>query len=301
MPSAEAEAVLKLNTDLRDAWLADANYTFPDLRRIFETWLGQFAIPAGTAFEEVDAGGVPCIWAAAPDAAADRIVIHFHSGGYLLGSANGYRSFGGYLSAATGCRVLLVDYRLAPEAPFPAAIDDALAVYRWVLAQGHASANVVLCGDSAGGGLALVALQAIRDEGLPLPAAGIAISPLADFTHTAESRTINADRDPLVTMDLIGALGATYCGDTDPKHPRISPLYGDWTGLPPLLIFAGEIEMLRDDGKLCAAVAVRDGVAAAYVEGEGMAHIWTLYADRLPEARDALAQIGAFVRQHLPA
>lgn len=301
MPSAEAEAVLTLNRDLRDAWLADPTYDLPDLRRIFEDWLGQFEIPAGTGFAEVACNGVPCIWAEAPGAATDRVVVHFHSGGYLLGSAHGYRSFGGYLSAATGCRVLLVDYRLAPENPFPAAVEDALAVYAWVLAQGHPPADVVICGDSAGGGLALVALQAIRDEGLALPAAGIAISPLADFAHSGESRQLNAARDPLVTMDLIGSLGATYCGEIDPTHPRLSPLYGDWTGLPPLLIFAGEIEMLRDDGKLCAAAAVRQGVDATYVEGEGMAHIWTLYADRLPEAREALERIGAFVRRHLSA
>ena len=142
-------------------------------------------------------------------------------------------------------------------------------------------------------------LQAIRDEGLPLPAAGVSISPLADFAHSGESRVINADRDPLVTMDLIRMLGTVYCGDLDPKLPRLSPLYGDWSGLPPLLIFAGEIEMLRDDGKLCAAAAVRDGVDATYVEGEGMVHIWTLFADRLPEAREALEQIGAFARRHL--
>ena len=299
MPSDEAQAVLTLNSDLRDAWLADPDYNFDDFRRIFEDWLAQFEIPAGTRLTDVVQGGVSCIRADAPGAAADRVIIHFHSGGYLMGSARGYRSFGGFLSAATGCRVLLVDYRLAPEHPFPAAIEDALAVYKAVLADGIDPARILLCGDSAGGGLALIALQAIRDEGLPLPAGCIAISPLADFAHSGESRVSNAALDPLVTMDLLQTLGATYCGAHDPKHPRLSPLYGDWRGLPPLLIFAGEIEMLRDDGKLCAAAARRDGVDAAYVEGEGMTHIWTIYADRLPEARDALGQIGDFARRQL--
>ena len=165
---------------------------------------------------------------------------------------------------------------------------------------GQPPAKTLICGDSAGGGLALITLQALRDDGLPLPAGGISISPLADFAHSGESRQINSQRDPLVTMDLIGGLGTAYCGENDPRHPRISPLYGDWTGLPPLLIFAGEIELLRDDGKLCAAAAARQGVDATYVEGEGMAHIWTLYADRLPEAREALAQIGAFAGRLLP-
>lgn len=299
MPSSEAQAVLRLNNELRDAWLADPNYTFDDFRRIFEDWLAQFAIPDATRFAEVECGGVPCLWVDAPGSAQDRVVVHFHSGGYLMGSANGYRSFGGFLASATGCRVLMVDYRLAPEHPFPAAIEDALAVYKWLLKDDFDPGKTMLCGDSAGGGLALVTLQAIRDEGLPLPAGGISISPLADFTHSGESRVINAELDPLVTMDFIQILGETYCGSVDPKHPRLSPLFGDWSGLPPLLVFAGEIEMLRDDGKLCVAAAVRDGVDATYVEGEGMAHIWTLYADRLPEAREALDQIGAFTRRHL--
>jgi epsilon-lactone hydrolase len=299
MPSSEAQAVLKLNSDLRDAWLADPNYTFDDFRRIFEDWLAQFAIPEGTRIAEVECGGVPCLWVDAPGGAQDRVVVHFHSGGYLMGSAHGYRSFGGYLAGVTGCRVLLVDYRLAPEHPHPAAIEDALAVYKWLLKEKVDPRKILLCGDSAGGGLTLVTMQAIRDEGLPLPAGGVSISPLADFAHSGESRVINAALDPLVTMDLISMLGAVYCGPLDPKHPRLSPLYGDWSGLPPLLIFAGEIEILRDDGKLCAAAAVRDGVDATYVEGEAMAHIWTLYADRLPEAREALDQIGAFARRYL--
>jgi epsilon-lactone hydrolase len=299
MPSSDAPAVLKLNRDLRDAWLADPTYTFDDFRRIFEDWLAQFAIPEGTRIAEVDCGGVPCLWVDAPSSAQDRVVVHFHSGGYLMGSANGYRAFGGYLAAATSCRVLLVDYRLAPENPFPAAIDDALAAYKWLLGQGVDPTKLMICGDSAGGGLALITLQELRDAGLPLPAGGIAISPLADLTHSVESRFSNDGIDPLVTMDLIQMIGAAYCGPLDPKLPRISPLYGDWRGLPPLLVFAGEIEMLRDDGKECAAAAVKAGVDATYIEGEGMAHIWTLYADRLPEAREALDQIGAFVRRHM--
>lgn len=301
MSNSAAKAVLKLNNDLRDAWLADPNYTFDDMRRIFEVWLAQFAIPVETNIAAVDCDGVPCLWIDAPGAAPDRVVVHFHSGGYMMGSAHGYRSFGGFLSAATGCRVLMVDYRLAPEIPFPAAIEDGLKVYKWLLSTGQSPAKTLICGDSAGGGLALILLQALRDEDLPRPGAGIAISPLADLTHSGESRQINASLDPLVTMDLIRTLGETYCGDNDPMHPRISPLFGNWSDLPPLLILAGEIEMLRDDGKLCAQAAKRAGVDATYLEGEGMAHIWTLFADRLPEAREALTEIGLFARRHLAA
>lgn len=301
MASREAESVNRLNNELRDAWLADPNYGFDDLRRIFEDWLGQFAIPSDARISPCDANGVPGLWVDAPGARTDRVVIHFHSGGYLLGSAHSYRSFGAFLSAATGCRVLLPDYRLAPEHPYPAAVEDALTVYRWVLAQGMAPESTVICGDSAGGGLALAALQAIRDAGLPNPACGVAISPLADFARSGASHVDNIPVDPLCTPDFLATLGSIYCGGRDPKDPGLSPLYGNWRGLSPLLILAGEIEMMRDDGKLCAEAAARAGCDATYVEGKDMAHIWTLYADRLPEAREALAGIGAFVSRHLKA
>jgi len=299
MPSPESEAVLRLNSELRDAWLADPNYTFDDLRRIFEDWLAQIAIPSDTRFAEVTCNGVPCIWADAPGADPQRVIIHCHSGGYLLGSAESYRSFGGYLSAATGCRVLLADYRLAPENPYPAGVDDGVAVYKWLLSEGFAPGKVVICGDSAGGGLVLAALQKMRDQAIAMPACGVAISPVADFARTGPSYKENAGRDPLVTEDFLAALGAAYCGESDRTDPGLSPLYGDWKGLPPLLILAGEIEMLRDDGKLCVEAARRAGVDATYFEGEGMAHIWTLFADRLPEAREGLALIAQFVNRHI--
>ena len=136
MVSTESAEVLRLNNELRDAWLADPNYTFDDMRRIFEEWLARIVIPPEATFAKVDCGGVSCIWADAPGADPERVVMHCHSGGYLLGSAHGYRSFGGYLSAASGCRVLLVGYRLAPENPWPAGVNDGVAAFRWLEAEG---------------------------------------------------------------------------------------------------------------------------------------------------------------------
>lgn len=293
----EAQNVLKMNSDLRDLWLENPDYTYDDIRRIFEDWLGQFAIPEGSVFERVSVGGVSCLWADAPGARPDRVIIHYHSGGYLIGSANGYRSFGGFLSAATGCRVLMPDYRLAPEHPFPAGADDALSVYQGVLEAGISPANIVLCGDSAGGGLSMVTLLRIRDAGLPRPAGGIAISPLADFTHSGASRQSNEGVDPLVTMTQLLAMGDTYCGERSRTEPLLSPVFADWSGLPPLLLMAGEIEMLRDDARLCAQAAISAGADVTYLEGKGMAHIWPLYADRLAQARDTLSDIDWFVRR----
>jgi monoterpene epsilon-lactone hydrolase len=298
MPDVSHDELLAMNSELRAAWLADPDYTYDDFRTIFEDWLAQFPIPEGTRFEDVDTGGVPAIWADSPEVDNSRVVIHFHSGGYLLGSAFGYRSFGGLLSRATGARVLLVDYRLAPEHAHPAAVEDALAAYRWLLAQGYEAGKIAICGDSAGGGLALIALQQARDAGLALPGCTVAISPLADFTASGESRVTNAAVDPLVTTDLLEAMAATYCGESDRSAPTLSPLFGDWAGLTPLIVLAGEIEVFRDDGKLCVEAAARAGVDATFRQGAKMVHIYPVYADRLPEAREALEEIGAFVRAH---
>ncbi len=301
MPSSEAAEVFKANQELLAAWLADPNYGIEDFRRIFEESLATLAIPPDASFEEVSAGGVPSIWASAPGASADKAIVHFHSGGYVMGSANGYRSFGANLSAATGARVLLVDYRLAPEHPYPAAPEDALAAYRWVLAQGIAASSIAITGDSAGGGLTLVTLQKLRDAGHPLPAAAVAMSPWADFTLSGESMVTNAANDPLVPgPDLLAMIKTmVVAADHDMTDPGISPLFGTWAGLPPLLVFAGSIECLRDDGVRAVEAAKKAGVDATFVEGEAMVHIWPIFADRLPEAREALAQIGTFLKTHM--
>jgi monoterpene epsilon-lactone hydrolase len=303
MASAAADDVFAMNQRLLADWTADPEATMDDMRRVFEEHMGQIAVPEGTTFETVDAGGVPAIWATAPGASAERAVIHTHSGGYVLGSAAGYRSFGGELSAATGARVLLLDYRLAPEDPAPAALEDAVAAYHWVVDSGIDPARIVISGDSAGGGLSLSAMQAIRDEGGAQPAAGVSISPVADWTFTGESMTTNAAVDPLVPGPamLEGMRTMVVPEGWDPRDSRVSPLFGDWSGLPPLLLFAGSLECLRDDAKRCAEAAAAAGVDATYVEGEDMCHIWPVYADRLPEARDALAEIGSFVESRLAA
>lgn len=300
MPSPEAAAVFTANQDLLAAWSAP-DLTIEDFRRIFEDFLADFAIAEDVVFTEVDAGGVPAIWADAPGASPDKVILHFHSGGLVMGSAHGYRSFGANLSAATGARVLLVDYRLAPEHPYPAAQQDALAAYRWVLAQGIAPASTVICGDSGGGGLGLATLLALRDNGDALPAAGIAMSPVADWTLSGESMVTNAANDPLVPgPDLLAMLRTMVLGeDGDGKDPYASPLFGDYAGLPPLLLMAGSIETLRDDGFRVAEKAKAAGVDATWIEGEGMVHIWPIFADRLPEARATIEDIAAFVRKHL--
>ncbi|HET6509069.1 MAG TPA: alpha/beta hydrolase [Baekduia sp.] len=298
MSSVENEGVHRLNNELRDAWQAQAVPGYPETRRIFDEWLAQLAVPETARFSPGYAGRVPVLHVGTPESeGSSRTVLHFHSGGYLMGSAHGYRSFGGYLSAHTRSRVVLPDYRLAPENPFPAAIEDGLEVYTRLLEEGRAADSIVLSGDSAGGGLVCVLVQWIRDHGLPLPAGVVSLSPVADYTHSGASRTENDGKDPLVLRDLLLGMGADYFGDRDPRAPGLSPVFGNWAGLPPMRFYAGSIEVLRDDAKLCAEAAAAAGVDATYTEGEDMAHIWTLFADRLPEARATLDEIGDFVER----
>lgn len=301
MPSPEAADVFRLNQELLVAWTADPTYGIEDLRRIFDEFLDTLAIPAGATFTEVDAGGVPAIWASAPGASEDKAVVHFHSGGLVMGTAAGYRSFGANLSAASGARVLLVDYRLAPEHQWPAQLDDALAAYRWVLAQGIDPGSVAISGDSGGGGLALSLLLALRDEGVALPAAGLAVSPLADWTVSGGSMVTNAANDPLLPgPDLVLMLRSMLLAEgTDPANALVSPVFADYSDIPPLLVMAGSIETLRDDGVRVVEAAQRAGVDAEFVAGEGMVHIWPIFADRMPEAREAIEALGSFVAKHL--
>jgi monoterpene epsilon-lactone hydrolase len=300
MASVEAAAVFKQNQDLLAAWGAP-DLGIEDFRRIFEDFLGGLEIPADATFADVDAGGVPSIWADAPGASSDKVILHFHSGGLVMGSAKGYRSFGANLSAASGARVLLVDFRLAPEHAMPAQLDDALVAYRWVLGQGIAPSSVIICGDSGGGGLGLATLLALRDRGEPLPAAGIAMSPLADWTMSGESMVYNAANDPLVPgPGMLSMLAPMVLGENgDAKNPYNSPVFGEYSGIPPLLVMAGSIEALRDDGYRIVQAAQAAGVDATWLEGEDMVHIWPIVADRLPEARATLEEMGAFARKHL--
>jgi monoterpene epsilon-lactone hydrolase len=297
--SAEAAEVMRQNRELQRRWASMPDATFRDFRASYEEYLAGFAVREDAIFEDVDAAGVPCIRVRVPPSASPpsgALLMHFHSGGYVIGSARGYRSFGAELAVACGCEVLLADYRRAPEAPAPAALEDALAVYRSLLAAGRDPARVVLCGDSAGGGLVFASLQALRDAGDPLPAGAVAISPWADLTLSGESMRSNAEHDPLVSRALLSGLLTLVLGpDGDPRDWRVSPLFGDWRGLPPLMVLASTTEVVRDDAVRCVAAARAASVDAGLLLAEGMVHVWPLNADRLPEAREALARIAEFV------
>jgi acetyl esterase/lipase len=239
--------------------------------------------------------GIPGLYAewVRPSASShDRAILYFHGGGYVMGSSQSHRGFVAKFAAGSGMSALVFDYRLAPEHPFPAALDDSLTAYRWLLAQGLSPARIVFAGDSAGGGLCLATLLAIRDLGLPLPAAAAVLSPWTDLKSTGSSY---ARKDPLAPDGSWHVYSTYYAGDNDPTLPLISPLYGNLAGLPPLLIYVGDDEAMLDDSVQFAEKAQKAGVAVTLHVGHGMVHCFPALAPLFPEAKAAMADICAFL------
>jgi acetyl esterase/lipase len=248
----------------------------------------------------VDAGGVPAEWVVAPGV-DDAVVLYLHGGGYVIGSLVTHRELAGRISRASGARVLLLDYRLAPENPFPAAVDDAVAAYRWLLHQGVAAGRIAIGGDSAGGGLTVATLIAIRDRGLPIPAAGVCLSPWTDLEMTGESMRTRAALDPMVQLDGLTEMASQYLAGADAKNPLASPLHADLAGLPPLLIQVGTSETLFDDAVRLDATARTAGVSVRFEAWDDMVHVFQTFAGMLPEGREAVEHIGQFVREKVGA
>jgi monoterpene epsilon-lactone hydrolase len=270
--------------------------TVDEIRAGFETLATMFPVPADVKCEKVDAGGVPAEWISAPGACRDHVVLYLHGGGYCIGSINTHRDMVARISRASGARALAIDYRLAPEHPFPAAVDDATAAYRWLLAQGTDPKRIVIAGDSAGGGLTVATLLALRDDGQPLPAAGVCISPWVDLEGIGESMTSKADVDPMVTKDGLDKMAAKYYSSTNVRHPLISPIYGDLSGLPPLLIHVGTWETLLDDSTRLRERAQAGGVDVTLEPWDEMIHVWHIFAPFVPEGQQAIDRIGEYVR-----
>ena len=253
----------------------------------------------GVAIDPVECNGVPSEWVVAPGAADNRVLLHFHGGGYAIGHPDGYRNFNARMSEAAGARVLAADYRLAPEHPFPAALDDTLNVYKWVLAQGYQPDQVGFMGESAGGGLVFATLLAARDDAVPMPAAAVATSPWVDLANSFDSHAFNAEADPMIAPTVLDAFAARYLNDADPKNPLASPVYAEPGGLPPVYILAGSTEVLLDDARFLFMNASRAGVDTTIEVAPEMPHIWPIFAYQLPEARSAITRIAAFFDVHM--
>lgn len=267
-----------------------------------ETYVGHpLALPEGTRIESVDVDGIPAEWMSLAGADQERVVLFFHGGAYVLGSLTSHRELVARLSATAGVRSLQVGYRLAPEHVFPAALDDALTAYRWLLAHGTRPEQIVLAGDSAGGGLGLALLQVVRDQHLPMPAGAVLLSPWTDLAGAVDSRTTRDEADPIFSGSLINFLANFYAGTEEKQNPLLSPIYADLHGFPPLLIEVGDDEVLLDDALHLAEHARAAQVPVELTVWEGLWHVFQQYASVLPEGQQSLENIGRFIRSQMRA
>src|SRR4051812_46407446 len=250
-------------------------------------------------FDKVELGACEAEWSLAPGSDPSKVLLFFHGGGYCSGSLRSHRGMVSETGRAAKVRTLAVGYRLAPENPFPAALDDAVAAFEFLLAQGVAASHVVIAGDSAGGGISLSTMIRLRDAGKPLPGAAWLVSPWVDLEMTGATIDSKAAIDPLIHREYLEELASAYLSGASPRDPLASPLHADLAGFPPVLIQVGSAETLLDDS---VRIAGRLGAADVSVRLEiwpHMIHAWHLWSPRLTAGRDALASLGAFIGHHL--
>lgn len=255
------------------------------------------AEPAGVTYAEVTAAGSAAIWATPASADTGRALVYFHGGGFVSGSKETHRKIGAHLATAAGCPALIPDYRLAPEHTFPAQLDDALAVYDRLLAQGYQPAKIAFAGDSAGGNIATAAAIALREDGRPLPGGIVAFSPWYDMEANGETFESNAIDDLAISRELVHTFAPMFLGGRSPADPLANPLYADLAGLPPIFLTCGGHETLRDSIELFAQRARRAGVDVELHVAEGMQHAYQLTAGRVPEADAGIEQAGTWLRE----
>lgn len=252
-------------------------------------------LPEGTQVEAITLSGVPGERIIPPDMNKDRSVLYLHGGGYVIGSPGSHRALVAQLAGAAGATTYLIDYPLAPEHPFPAALDATVAAYQALIEQGQSPANLVIAGDSAGGGLALATALKLRDGNLPLPAGLFCMSPWADLTLSGKSHHTHASRDPMVVSDDALIWAEAYAGPQRHSNPLVSPAKGDFSKLPPLLIHVGSEEVLLSDSLLVAARAGDAGVECTLFIAPEMIHVWH-YFPMLSEAQSAIASAGSWIK-----
>ncbi len=266
------------------------------IRWILKQTVARVQLPATISRQLVSADGVPCEWLIPQNSPPDQVLLYLHGGGFVIGSSHLHYQMVASLAEKMGIRALMVDYRIAPEHPFPAALDDCVGAYRWLLKQGFSPKNIVIAGDSAGGNLTITSMMKLRDSGDPLPAAAACLSPAADLSQNSDM--IKGVYDPLLHPRAVRLYLRSYVAGNDPRNPLISPVYGDWRGLPPLLIHAGEDEALRADAIHCDQLAKTAGVDARLEIYPRMWHVWQIQLE-LPQAHQSLDDIGQFLKSHL--
>ena len=302
MASQELQKVLELMAANRDGASLDPSAGIEVLREQMNANMGFPATEAATVVD-VDANGVPAEWVTVAESDPARRIVYVHGGGYVIGTRATHRRLCEEIARAAECAVLNLDYRLAPEHPFPAAVDDAIAGLQFAQANGPNGAGapdaVFVAGDSAGGGLTLATLLAARERGVPQADGGICISAWSDLAITGETYETRAEQDPMISKDGgIEGMAAMYLGGADAETPLASPLYADYAGIPPLLMQVGDHEVLLSDTTRVAEKARAAGVEVTEEVWDEMFHVWHMFSPMLPEGQQAIERIGEWVRQH---
>lgn len=294
MASIQAKIAKRMIKLQRYMW---AQGTIEDQRSRQERSARWFRVTGDISIQPVEIAGVPAAWFSCPEP-KDGVVLYLHGGAYALGSINTHREFLGRFASATRRKVLAINYRLAPEHPFPAALEDSVAVYRWLLSEGLDPTSLVIAGDSAGGGLALATALAVQDAGEPLPACMVCLSPWVDLMLSSPTIKAKASADPMLNRDVLARYAALYAAEHEKDDGLISPLFADLAGLPPTLIHVGTDEILLDEAIRLAAKAQQAGVKAQLITWEGLFHVFQMMPF-LPETSKSLAGIAAFITSHI--
>lgn len=288
-------AALRQNTALG----SENDFDITQARESLEALTAATVLPDGTACEAIEIGGIPAEWIRVPNSDPGKVVLYLHGGGYALGSITTHRGLGARIAEASGSTVLMPDYRLAPETPFPGAVEDATATYLFLLEQGISPRHIAIGGDSAGGGLTFATLVNLRDLGHELPAAAFTLSPWVDLEGLGESMQTKAAADPMIQKDGLKRFADFYLAGANPKTPLAAPLHADLSGLPPILIQVGTAETLLDDAVRIEARLREVGGAVELEQFEDLIHVFQAFAPIVPESAEAIGKIGAFVKSHL--
>jgi acetyl esterase/lipase len=300
MASKQSQELNKLYLEWVAALKVNPEMPLDELRQMFEQWERITGEPGGVDYIETDAAGIPAMWAAPKNCAQDRVLLCAHGGGYALGSMYTHRKVYAHAAKAIGCRALIVHYGRAPENVHPGPVNDMARSYKWLLDQGIPAGHIALIGDSAGGGLAVTTILRLREQGLPLPAATMPLSPWLDMDGTGETFETNSAKELIVTRDLIQGMAATFLGEGgNRRDPLANPLHADLKGLPPMYIQTGADEALLDDSRKLADLARRSGVDVKLEIVPEMQHVFQFLAGTAPEADAAIRRLADWVRPKL--
>jgi monoterpene epsilon-lactone hydrolase len=299
MASPQSDALNSLYDHFLAELGAKPDMSSPELRDLLDECGNVAREPGGVDYLEVDADGTPCLWAVPQGAAIDRVLFCTHGGGCVTGSRFSHRKLFAHLAKAVGCRALILDYRRAPEHQHPSQVNECVNVYRWLLGQGISAKHVATAGDSAGGLLCTTVVLGARDQGLPLPAAVMPLSPWYDMESKSESIERNAAVDHLIKRPLIESMAGLYLGNHSPRDPLCNPLYADFKGYPPMYIQVGSYEAILDDSTRLAERAQAAGVDVRCEIWPEMQHVFQFMAGNAPEADEAIAKLAAWVKPKL--